>query len=125
MKKTELGNWGESLAAEQLEAEGYVIIARNFRCRFGEIDLIARRGGELVFVEVKLRKNASHGEGREFVTAVKQRRLLLTAEYYLAARPWAQDLQARFDVVEIYAPQRPEGKYTICRLENAFEERPL
>ncbi len=121
MKKTELGAWGEQLAAERLEADGYRITDRNFRCRMGEIDLVACRGEELVFVEVKLRKDASHGEAREYVTAGKQRKLRLTAEYYLAARPRAQELQPRFDVIEIYAPQGPEGPAEIRRLENAFE----
>ena len=121
MKTTELGLRGESLAAEHLESEGYAIVARNFRCRMGEIDLIARRRDELVFTEVKLRKNAFYGEAREFVTAAKQRKLRMTAEYYLAARPWAQELRARFDVIEVYAPQGAEGDCSICHLENAFE----
>ena len=121
MKKTELGAWGEQLAAEHMEAAGYRILARNFRSRFGEIDIIARRGNILAFVEVKLRKDASHGEAREFVTAAKQQRLRMTAEYYLAARPWAQELQARFDVAEIYAPQGAGGTGRIQILENAFE----
>lgn len=121
MKKSELGAWGEKLAAENLETDGYRIVDRNFRCRLGEIDLIARRGRELVFIEVKLRKDASYGEAREFVTAGKQRKLLLTAEYYLVSHPWAQELQPRFDVVEVYAPQGIEGPSEIHRLENAFE----
>ena len=119
-ERSELGALGERLAAEHLEKQGYRILERNFRCRMGEIDLIARRGNELVFTEVKLRKDASHGEAREFVTASKQRKLLLTAEYYLSARPWAQNLQARFDVIEVYAPQGTEENCTVCQLENAF-----
>ena len=118
--RAELGALGERLAAEHLAERGYRIVERNFRCRMGEIDLIARREDELVFTEVKLRKDASHGEAREFVTASKQRKLLLTAEYYLAARPWAQDLQARFDVIEVYAPQGTEENCSIFHLENAF-----
>ena len=119
-ERAALGALGERLASEHLERQGYRILERNFRCRMGEIDLIARRGSELVFAEVKLRKDASHGEAREFVTAAKQRKLLRTAEYYLSARPWAQDLQARFDVIEVYAPQGTEENSTICQLENAF-----
>ena len=111
---------GERLASEHLERQGYRILERNFRCRMGEIDLIARRGNDLVFTEVKLRKDASHGEAREFVTAAKQRKLYLTAEYYLSARPWAQDLQARFDVIEVYAPRGTEENCSVCQLENAF-----
>lgn len=118
--RAELGALGERLAAKHLEGKGYRILERNFRCRMGEIDLIALRGSDLVFTEVKLRKDASHGEAREFVTASKQRKLLMTAEYYLSARPWAQELQARFDVIEVYAPQGTEENSTICQLENAF-----
>ena len=118
--RAELGALGERLAAEHLAQRGYRIVERNFRCRMGEIDLIARRGNDLVFTEVKLRKDASHGEAREFVTSSKQRKLLLTAEYYLSARPWAQELQARFDVIEVYAPQGTEENCSVCRLENAF-----
>lgn len=119
-ERAALGALGERLASEHLERQGYRILERNFRCRMGEIDLIARRGSELVFAEVKLRKDASHGEAREFVTAAKQRKLLLTAEYYLSARPWAQDLQARFDVIEVYAPQGTEENCSVFQLENAF-----
>ena len=119
-ERAELGALGERLAAEHLERQGYRILERKFRCRMGEIDLIARRENELVFTEVKLRKDASHGEAREFVTASKQRKLLLTAEYYLAARPWAQELQARFDVIEVYAPRGTEENCSVCQLENAF-----
>jgi len=121
-ERAALGALGERLASEHLEGQGYRILERNFRCRMGEIDLIARRGSELVFAEVKLRKDASHGEAREFVTAAKQRKLLLTAEYYLSARPWAQDLQARFDVIEVYAPQGTEENCSVFQLENAFCE---
>ena len=119
-ERAALGALGERLASEHLERQGYRILERNFRCRMGEIDLIARRGSELVFAEVKLRKDASHGEAREFVTAAKQRKLYLTAEYYLSARPWAQDLQARFDVIEVYAPRGTEENCSVCQLENAF-----
>ena len=118
--RAELGALGERLAAKYLEKKGYRILERNFRCRMGEIDLIALRGSDLVFTEVKLRKDASHGEAREFVTASKQRKLLMTAEYYLSARPWAQELQARFDVIEVYAPQGTEENCSIFHLENAF-----
>ena len=119
-ERAALGALGERLASEHLERQGYRILERNFRCRMGEIDLIARRGSELVFAEVTLRKDASHGEAREFVTAAKQRKLLLTAEYYLSARPWAQDLQARFDVIEVYAPRGTEENCSVFQLENAF-----
>lgn len=121
MKKTELGAWGEMKAAEALEKKGFRVVARNYRTRFGEIDLIVRKGTLLVFAEVKLRKNDEHGMAREFVTVSKQRKILLAAESYLAGHAWAQELQSRFDVVEIYAPAGMEGGADITHLENAFE----
>ncbi|MBR4472203.1 MAG: YraN family protein [Oscillospiraceae bacterium] len=121
MKKTELGAWGESRAAELLESEGFRIVARNFRCRFGELDLIARKGNILAFTEVKLRKSSSHGQAREFVTVSKQQKLRTTASFYLAGRAWAQELQPRFDVVEIYAPYGQDGPVTLEHIADAFE----
>jgi putative endonuclease len=121
MKKTELGAWGEDRAAEYLAENGFRIICRNFRCRMGEIDLVAEKAGILVFAEVKLRKNSLYGEAREFVTAEKQRKLRLAASFYLAGNSRAQNLQPRFDVLEVYAPQGPDGPVTINHLENAFE----
>ena len=121
MRKTELGALGEQRAAEALEKEGYRILERNFRCRMGEVDIIARKGHYLVFAEVKLRKDASHGEAREFVTAAKQQKLRTTAMYYLAGHSSAQELQPRFDVIEVYAPHGENGPITISHLQNAFE----
>ena len=74
MERRELGAWGEERAAKYLRGKGYTILERNFRCRSGEIDIIARRGGIITFVEVKLRRDADFAEAREFVTAAKQRR---------------------------------------------------
>ena len=121
MKKTELGAWGEDRAAEYLVENGFRIVCRNFRCRMGEIDLIAEKAGMLVFAEVKLRKNSLYGEAREFVTAEKQRKLRLATSFYLAGSSRAQNLQPRFDVLEVYAPQGTTGPVTINHLENAFE----
>ena len=121
MKTTELGTWGEIRAAELLCAKGYRILARNFRCRMGEIDIIAVKDGILAFVEVKLRKNSMYGAPREFVTAAKQRKIRTTACYWLAGHPAAEALQPRFDVIEIVAPHGPEGQICLEHLENAFE----
>ena len=115
-----LGHWGEGVAAEYLRKKRYSIIAANYRCRLGEVDLIAEDRKFLVFVEVKLRKSAAFDEAREFVDRKKQERLKQTALLYLAQH---EDIakQPRFDVIEIYAPQgtatkRPE----IYHLEDAF-----
>ncbi len=117
--KRSLGAFGEDAACRYLKRRGYRILGRNFSCRFGEIDVIARRGRYVAFVEVKLRKNADHGAAAEFVTAAKQRRVILTAERWLQQNP--TDLQPRFDVIEVYAPdgldtKRPE----IHHLEDAY-----
>ena len=115
-----LGPWGEALAAEYLRRKGYYIVTGNYRCRFGEIDLIARDRKTLVFVEVKLRKNADFAQAREFVDYRKQQRLRTTASMYLSRYPTT--LRARFDVIEIYAPQGMDTKKPVINhLEDAFE----
>lgn len=114
------GAWGEALAAEYLQKKRYKVIATNYRSRFGEIDLIAVNRKYLVFVEVKLRKSDQFASAREFVDRRKQERIKTTAAMYLSEFP--TELQPRFDVIEIYAPegtatQNPE----ICHLEDAFQ----
>ena len=117
--RKERGDWGEERAARYLRLHGYRILERNFRCRQGEIDIIARKGNIVAFVEVKQRKDASHGEAREFVTLSKQRRILSAAELWLVKT--GCELQPRFDVIEIYAPQGTETLFPkINHLENAF-----
>ena len=114
-----LGRWGEERAAEYLRDKGFDIAAANWSCRFGEIDLIARNGAFLCFVEVKLRKSAAYGSAAEFVDRRKQGKLRAAAELYLLRHPTA--LQPRFDVVELYAPQGTDTKKPeIIHLENAF-----
>ncbi len=112
------GNWGEERAARYLRLHAYRILERNYRCRLGEIDLIARRGAFLVFAEVKLRKSDRFGEAREFVNRAKQERILATAQLWLQEHETA--LQPRFDVIEIYAPDGPGGRIRINHIENAF-----
>ena len=119
MEKRELGRFGEERAARYLRLRGYRILETNYACRVGEIDLIAKKGGYIVFVEVKLRKSADFATAREFVTAAKQQRIRSTAALWLSQNE--TELQPRFDVVEIYAPQGAEGRITINHIENAFE----
>ena len=119
-KNNLLGPWGETLAAQFLRKKRYEVLACNYRCRLGEVDLICRSRRYLVFVEVKLRKSDRFGEGREFVGFDKQNRIRATAELWMQQNPC--DLQPRFDVIEIYAP---EGMMTehpkIIHLEDAFQ----
>ena len=114
-----LGQWGEELVARDLEAKGWTILARNYRCRFGELDIVAAREGVLAFVEVKLRRGSAFAPARAFVTADKQRRLRTAAELYLQEQPG--QLQLRFDVAEVYAPQgRETASPSITYIESAF-----
>ena len=114
-----LGVWGEELAARWVREQGGRVIAANFRCRFGEIDLICEEKGFLCFTEVKLRKSSSYGGAGEFVDFRKQNKLRATAQFYLAKYPTA--LQPRFDVIEIYAPYGLDTRFPkITRIENAF-----
>ena len=120
MKKTEtLGAWGEQAAAGYLRKKGFRVLETNYCCRWGEIDIIAQNKEYLVFAEVKLRKDDSHGTAREFVTGPKQAKIRRTAEIYLSENP--SELQPRFDVVEIYAPEGRDTKnLRITHLEDAF-----
>ena len=118
MEPRSLGAYGEERAARYLRWHGYRILERNYRCRMGEIDIIARKGNILAFVEVKLRKDARFAEAREFVTYAKQQRILTAAQFYLSRHD--EDLQPRFDVIEVYAPQGENGPIKIEYLENAF-----
>lgn len=119
MRNDLTGRWGESLAAEYLRKKGYCITGANYRCRVGEIDLIAEDKKYLVFVEVKLRKSAKFAQALEFVDLKKQERLKQTALLYLSQNE--TEKQPRFDVIEVYAPEGVETKHPkITHLEDAF-----
>jgi putative endonuclease len=95
-----LGKTGEDLACEELERRGYAIVARRYRRRGGEIDIIARDGPTMVFVEVKAREGREFGEPAEAVTAFKRRRIAQLAADYMARRH-RPDCPCRFDVISI------------------------
>ena len=104
----------EQEAAAYLKQQGLTILERNFHSRDGEIDLIARDGRYLVFVEVKYRKNTANGEPAEAVDYYKQRHIRRTAQYYLYSRRYGEDTPCRFDVVSILDGQ-------INWIQNAFD----
>ena len=112
------GNRGEAEVARFLRKQGYVLLASQWRCRFGELDLVAKdRRGTICFVEVKLRGAGSIALPREFVDARKQERLRKTAAAYLSSHDL--DVPARFDVAEVYEEQ--DGTLRVQYLESAFE----
>ena len=120
VKSKLIGSWGEALAAEYLRKKRYHIVAVGFQSRFGEIDLIAKDRKYLVFVEVKLRKNAAFASAREYVNRSKQDRIRATASIYLSKNP--TNLQPRFDVIEIYAPRGIDTiDPVIEHMEDAFQ----
>ncbi len=115
-----LGRWGEELVAQDLRRRGHTLVAAGWHCRLGEIDLISKYGKYLCFTEVKLRKSSEFAQAREFVDARKQAKLKAAAALYLSQHP--TDLQPRFDVAEVYAPEgtateRPQINY----IEDAFQ----
>ncbi len=113
------GDLGETAVAQWLEERGFRVLERQFRCRFGEIDLIAwSPEGVLCFVEVKTRRSAAFAAPREAVTPAKQRRLRTTASLYLAGRQW--DCPCRFDVAEVCPSgdrRTPEINYIISAFQ--------
>ena len=114
------GAWGEMVAARYLRKKRYTVLDCNYKSRYGEIDLIVCNNKYLVFVEVKLRKTNKFAEGREFVDYYKQNRIRMTASMYLSLHE--TELQPRFDVIEIYAPDGVDTKKpVITHLEEAFE----
>ncbi len=113
-----IGALAEGAAADYLEQKGYVIRERNFRCRLGEIDLIAEKDGLLVFVEVKYRRTAICGLPYDAVDERKQRRICHAALAYYGRHGYAAGRMCRFDVIAVYADGRIE------HLENAFDYCP-
>lgn len=105
MNKRELGMRYERYAEHYLVRQGYRILERNFRCMQGEIDLIAREGKYLVFIEIKYRKNLRSGMPAEAVDAKKQQRIRQAARYYLYRKHYGEETPCRFDVVGIAGEQ--------------------
>ncbi len=95
-----IGARGEDAAAEHLEAIGYRILARNYRCRHGEIDLVADDADVLVFVEVKTRHASAYGAPRDAVTSAKRRKLARTASHYMLAHR-DEECAYRADIIEV------------------------
>ncbi len=98
--KIRLGKWGEDTAARFLKDKGYLILETNYRCRWGEIDIVAVDEGQIVFVEVRTRKGNAFGTPEESITHAKRRRMVVTAQTYLRERG-QEGLDWRVDLVAI------------------------
>lgn len=114
MNRRAVGTAYERQAGNYLEEQGYRILEYNFRCRSGEIDIIARDGEYLVFVEVKYRRNVKSGDPLEAVDYKKQRIISRTASYYCLTHSYGETTPCRFDVVAILGEE-------ISVIKNAFE----
>ncbi len=114
LNKRYIGTKYEQEAAKYLENRGYRILARNYRCRQGEIDLIAAHEGYLVFVEVKFRSDARKGYGSEAVDVRKQRRIIRCAAWYMGREQIPENTPCRFDVLSFLGEQP-------TLIQNAFE----
>ena len=117
MNTRERGSWGEQQALSFLYKKGYTLVKKNFRSRFGEVDLIVKNNEFVVFVEVKVRRNSTFAHAREFVSRKKQGKMRSTANLWLSSRP--VELQPRFDVIEIYSGDS-FGEPQINHIINAF-----
>ena len=113
-----VGSKGEDLAVQYLKRKGFKVIERNYHCPAGEIDLIAREGKTLVFVEIKARSSSEYGLPQEFVDRFKQRKMIEAARFFMAERRVTEDIPARFDVVAIQlTPTGPD----IELIKDAFQ----
>ena len=116
-ERNQLGAVGESHAEHYLRKKGYEIVEKNYRCRFGEIDLIAKHKEYLVFVEVKTRKNGSKINPLISLTKKKQKKILQLGQYYLVTNKISRD-QPRFDVITVL--EGVEGCNKVEHIINAF-----
>lgn len=119
--KKVIGNFGEEQAVKFLLENKYEILERNFRCKFGEIDVIAKDGEYIVFIEVKTRKNTEYGIPAEAVNYYKQKKIIQVARYYLMNKKYTSGI--RFDVVEIIAKIQNDKPVmqSIRVIKNAFQ----
>ena len=116
-QRQKIGRSGEIAAARHLKKNGYKILAQNFSCPVGEIDIVARDGETIVFVEVKTRRSMSYGSGRLAITPQKKKKISMTALFYLKANR-QMDQPGRFDVITVQTGGRGQE---IDHIQNAFE----
>ena len=118
-KKKVFGNLGEDIACKFVLDKGYEIINRNFYCRQGEIDIVAKDKNELVFIEVKTRKNANYGRPIDAITFFKKKHFIESIEYYLYKNN-VQNIPVRVDVIEVY--EKEKSKFLVHHVKNAIEK---
>jgi putative endonuclease len=120
LKRKDTGRLGEKLAGEHLKKKGYRILETNYRCRTGEIDIVARHQGDLVFIEVRTKANLEFGTPEESITEAKMKHLRSAANHYIQERNYQSD-SWRIDVVVLELTGKNKLK-RIEVIENAVEE---
>ncbi len=106
-RRHQLGADAEERAAQLLQGAGYAIVERNYRCRLGELDIVARRGAQLVIAEVRLRSNRAFGGAAASVSAAKRARIVRATRYLLMRQPQLAQLEVRFDTLLLAASDGP------------------
>ncbi|MBL4934911.1 YraN family protein [Clostridium sp. YIM B02515] len=114
-----VGSYGEEIAENYIKNLGYEIMSRNFRCNIGEIDIIARDGNYITFIEVKTRYDKQYGYPREAVTKGKQYKICKVAQFYILKNR-IEKLTFRFDVIEVIL-NKYCNEYTVTLIKNAFQ----
>lgn len=114
--KRELGNIGEQIAAQYLEKNRYQVLERNFYCRQGEIDIIAKDGKEIVFIEVKTRSSNDFGRPSEAVNYIKKKHLYSCAKYFLYKTGLLEKF-VRFDVIEVLIDK---GRFNVNHIKQVM-----
>lgn len=119
-ERHETGKIGEDISVRYLQQIGYTIIERNFECKQGEIDIIARDKEKLVFVEVKTRSSVVYGKPKEAVDKTKKKHIYRSAEYYVYSK-CLEDEPIRIDVIEVY---KKREKFMVHHIKQAITEKP-
>jgi putative endonuclease len=118
--KGQMGHEIESQVSAYLQKQGFQLLHRNFRCRLGEIDLIGLHQNQLLFVEVRFRRNATYGSAAASVDFRKQQKLIKTARFFLLRYPNMANCACRFDVVAVTLSDKADHQLEIDWIQNAF-----
>lgn len=113
------GKIGENVATQYLFNKGYQIIEKNFYCKQGEIDIIAKDKEEIVFIEVKTRTNKNYGRPIDAITSYKKKHIIKSTEYYLFKNR-LENMPIRIDVIEVY--EKADNKYFVNHIKYAIEK---
>ncbi|MDC9719667.1 MAG: YraN family protein [Gammaproteobacteria bacterium] len=120
MNTTQIGAWAEDIAWQHMQQHGWQLVERNFFCKGGELDIIARKDNVLAFVEVKYRKHHTMGGAVASLSKAKQRHLIHSAKVFLQRYPLFNNMDCRFDLVAISGSNSPHSQVQIQWLDNAF-----